>query len=162
MLDLDIPYALNTLTTDTTTLLFTRIAAAYPALNIKATTHYIKSVQQMPTRYRPWLSVAIVKSKTDPRYEQIFRYDRWPVSRYVTNPVFTAAELPAVQAMNEVQLIAKLRTKLNINFNSVDFLVRPVGIEYTGGDARPNWRLSAAPNSPFWYDDCVIWLHTAP
>lgn len=162
MLDLDIPFALNTLTTNTTTLLFTRIAARYPALNIKATTHYVHAVKQMPTRYRPWLSVVQIRSKTDPSYEQIFRYDRWPVSRYVTNPVFTNAELPSVQAMDETQLIAALRTKLNLNFNNVDFLVRNVGILYTGGEARPNWRLSAAPNSPFWYDDRVIWLHTPP
>lgn len=162
MLDLDIPFASNTLATNTTTLLFTRIAARYPTLGITPDTHFIKAVQQMPTRYRPWRSVAIIRSKTDPMYEELFRYDRWPVSRYITNPVFANGELPAVQEMDEPALVQALRTKLNLNITAEDFLVRPAGILYIGGEQRPNWRLTAAPNSPFWYADSVVWLHTPP
>lgn len=159
MLDIDIPFASNTMMVDTTDLLFARIQALHPGLGITAATHYVKAVQQMPTRYRPWLSVAIIRSKTDQRYEQIFRYDRWPISRYVTNPVFTEAEIPNVQSKDEPGLVAELRSKLNLNINNRDFLIRPAGVHYTGGEQRPNWRLTAAPNSPFWYDDQVIWLH---
>lgn len=159
MLDLDIPFELNTLATNTLGLLFARIAARYASLKITPATHYVQTVQQMPTRYRPWLSVATVRSLTDPSFEQRFRYDRWPVSRYVKNPVFNATELAAVQQMDEVQLVAALRTKLNLNINNVDFIIRNAGIQYVGGEARPNWRLTAAPNSPFWYDDQVLWLH---
>lgn len=138
MLTLEIPFESNVIGTDTLTLLFNTIKAKYPALNIDKTTHYVKMIKQLPTRYKPWQSVAVIGSNTDPKYQQMFRYDRWPVSRYINNPMFTEAEIPQVQAMDEVELMAYLTTKLSLNFNNADFMVLTAGKHYTGGNKRPN------------------------
>jgi len=159
MLKLDIPFNSNLLGVKTATLLIDKIRAQHPALQIAEATHYIKNVQQMPTRYEPWQSVVEIGSKSDPSYSRLFQYSRWPISRYITNPLFTEAEVLLVKEMDEVELLAFLKTKLSLNLNSVDFIVEPDGIEYTGGYKQPNWRIVAAPDSPFWYSDKVIWLH---
>lgn len=159
MLKLVIPYSANTPGVNTTTLLFSKIQEQHPTLLITEATHYIKKVQQMPTRYEPWQSVVEIGSKTDTRYSKLFQYARWPISRYITNPLFTAPEVLQVKEMDEKELVAFLKTKLALNLNNVDFLVKPDGISYTGGNKQPNWRITAAPNSPFWYSDKIIWLH---
>jgi hypothetical protein len=61
--------------------------------------------------------------------------------------------------MDEVELMAYLTTKLSLNFNNADFMVLTAGKHYTGGNKRPNWRLTPKPNSPFWYADKIVWLH---
>jgi hypothetical protein len=159
MLDIDIPLASNTKTANTYTLLFNRIATLHPTLGVTQATHFVKTIKQMPTRYRPWQSIAIIGKRDDPNWEQQFRYDRYPISRYISNPVFTDAELPVVAELDELGMLAYLTNKFNMGINQRDFAVRPAGIQYTGGRVRPNWRLFSLPESPFWYNDQVLWLH---
>lgn len=160
MLNLTIPFAANPPGTNTYTLLFQQIQAQHPTLGIGQTTHFVKTIKQLPTVVKPWQSIAIIGSRTDASYEVRFRYDRWPVSRYLTNPLFSAAEIPTVQGLDEQGLLAYLTTKLGLNFNNIDFVVRNAGIIYTGGEVRPNWRVVPAPESPFWYNDQILWLHS--
>ena len=94
MLDIDLPIASNTKTANSYTLLFNRIAALYPGLGITQATHFVKTIKLLPTVIRPWQSVAIIGKRDDAMWEQRFRYDRHPVSRYLANPIFSAAELP--------------------------------------------------------------------
>jgi hypothetical protein len=159
MRNLTIPFTANMPGTNTYTLLFNQIQAQHPTLGIDQTTHFVKTIKQLPTRVRPSQSIAVIGSRTDAAYEERFRYDRWPISRYLTNPLFSVEELPIVQGLDEIGLLAYLTTKLGLNFNNLDFVVRNAGIVYTGGEVRPNWRVIPAPESPFWYHDQILWLH---
>ena len=159
MLDIDIPMASNIKTANSYTLLFNRIAALHPGLGITQATHFVKTIKQLPTATRPWRSVAVIGKRDDAMWEQRFRYDRYPVSRYLTNPLFTTAELPVVQGLDELNLLNFLTEKYNMGFHPRDFSVQAAGISYCGGEVRPNWRIVCMDGSPLWYSDQVIWLH---
>ena len=160
MYPLTIPFAANTPGTNTLELLFQQLAGQYPQFTISPATHVIRRVQHFSMPYRPERSIVIVGSLVDPKIELRFVYDRYRVSRYLNNPLFNETEIPQVQDMDASQLAQYLTQKFNLNFHGQDFLIELAGITYTGGTLRPNWRLQARPESPFWYDDKIIWLHS--
>lgn len=159
MLTLDIPFAGNTPGTDTQALLFARIQAGHPELSITPTTHYIRKIQGFGPK-PSGRTVVVIGSLTDKHFEQRFVYNRYPVAAQFTNPLFTQEEIPTVQGLDELALLEYLTDKLGINLAPADFVVKQDGITYTGGYVVPNWRIVSKPDSPFWYGDHVIWMHS--
>src|SRR5690554_5712825 len=160
MLKVTLNYAANTPGTDTATLLFQAVAEQHPTQGITMETHELTKVQHFSGKYLPDRSIAEFTLKTDISQTVRFVYDRFRVDRFITNPVFTAEELEGIRDLDENELSQKIATKLNLNINNKDFVIRTAGIQYTGGEYRPNWRLQARHDSPFWYGSVIIWLNT--
>lgn len=155
-------FTANTPDTITYKLVFTAIVNQYPNLNLDMDTHYIENVQAFPGRYRPDQAVIMIRSYRE-RMEQFrFIVDRYRIDRYLISPLFTTEELTEVLAMSEWDLIEYLIDKTGLNLSPRDFLIQIAGIAHTGGYQRPNYRLRARPDSPFWYGEAIIELHTNP
>lgn len=149
----------NTPGTSTYDLLFNAIIEQHPELNLNTTDYRLEQVQHLPGRYKTDRSVALVVHTKDPTQQLWFNFDRYRISRYIQLPLFEEAELPEVQAMTAQELAVVLVEKTGLNIDPRDFLIELVGIKYTGGEIRPNWRLQARPESPFWYGQIIIPLN---
>lgn len=140
-------------------LLFTAITQQYPELGLTHDEHVISHIQHFTGRYTADRTVAIVTHRTNPTEQYRFVYDRFRIDRYFSFPLFGEDELALVQTLDEPALVQVLVEKTGLNLDPRDFLIATAGITYTGGLARPNWRLEARPDSPYWYGQVIIPLH---
>ena len=144
---------------DTRALLLDTLAQQHPTW-VTGPQRYIKKIQHFSFAYRPERTLLTLGDHTDPHFKVFFVYDRLRITRYLTNPLFHESELVTVRGFSAVELAAYLSEVCDLNINEHDFLIEPAGITYTGGYERPNWRLQARPDSPFWFDNQILWLHT--
>lgn len=139
--------------------LYAAINRSWASLGLNRTNSTIAQIQHFSSVYEPERTIVKIVRKSAPFTEYSFTYNRFRISRYITNPMWNATDLVQVVTMDSKALLARIALKLNLNLTPADFFIEEAGIRYTGGQARPNWRLKSRFNSIYWCGEKVIWLH---
>lgn len=145
--------------TNTYTVLFSAIIKQHPELKLNTKDYRIELIQHLPGRYKTDRTVAMVTHVNDITLKYWFGFNRFRISRYIDLPLFDDEELEHVQSLTAQELAKLITERTGLNIDPRDFLIELVGIRYTGGEIRPNWRLQARPESPFWYGQIIIPLN---
>ncbi len=139
--------------------LYARIKQTYPEVKLDQTNSHIDLIQAWPSLYNAYRTILRIKSNTDPSVVEEFYYNRFDVEILIKNPMFSAAELPALIEGTELDILEALGNKLGSGMTEQDFWITPHQFVSIGGSKPPNFRLKSRFNSPYWCGEAIVWLH---
>ena len=139
--------------------LYAAINRSWASLGLNRTNSTIAKIQHFASVYEPDRTLVKIVRKSAPFTEYLFTYNRFKITRYINNPIWNPTDLTQVKTLDSKALLARIALKLNLNLTPADFFIEEAGILYTGGQARPNWRLKARFDSIYWYGHQIVWLH---
>lgn len=131
--------------------LYRVIARQHPTLGLTQANTRVALLIEHSDRENPLRAYMQLTRVSNPNSIYEFQFDRFDIKDMLTNPLFGAAELPAIKAIKtSAELLAAIAAKTNLNLTPADFWVDSSGIEYAGGSIRPNWTLKSRFDSIFW------------
>lgn len=108
-------------------------------------------------------AVLKICKKATPDVIEHFVFYRHPITNFMKNPAFSAAELATIATLTtSEQLLKFIAVKYNVNLTADDIWISINDIPKTGGQSVPNWLMRCRYNSLFWYGDLAVWLHPGP
>lgn len=140
--------------------LYMAIERAYPELELTFSNSKIVKIQAFPARYQAARTYLAIERNDEPLRNIEFYYDRFDISLYVTNPLFDAAEAQELADKTEPDVLAAISEKIDQNLTEEDFWINPYQFTSIGGQVGPNFRLKARYDSPMWFGETVVPLHT--
>lgn len=157
----NLPLADNVLGSDSLANLYIAINKAFPELGLTKDNSTIVKIQPAVSSTYPTLTYLKIQKGDDQGDTYELFYNRYNITNYLVNPLFTTAELVAVKKLtNSADLVEYIAKKFNHNFRAEDFWTSINSIELAGGSTPPNWYMEAVYDSIYWTGSMYVWLHT--
>lgn len=158
-----VDWELNTYGADTLELFYEGINSQYPELGLTVDNSTILLVQALGGIASPQTAITRIQKGTDRGDVYELTYDRQSVSELIEQPVLDEADLEAIKDITDSEvLLDYIAKKYDLALTAKDIWVEIAGIQNTGGEVQPNWRMKSRYNSLGWYGEVIVWLHPGP
>lgn len=139
--------------------IYIAINKLFPALGLNQTNSKIIDTQPAALPTSPNMKRVLVEKDNDYEKRYDFFYECYLLENVFVNPLFTASEIAAVQAIKtSAKLLEYIQNKFGRNLPTKDFWVSDTSIDYTGGEKRPNFCLEAVSTAQWYTGSTIIHL----